>query len=217
MKNYISEGRSIVKEIEADTYEENPPLFREYLSAPPDVKPIMDNQFKNVKTHARLLSKAMWYEWRMKLLDGLKEGLLKIGEGMDGDSRSLTQQEQMIQPMLPGLIEEHEQLERQVQNAQAQADELAQCDQDELRDARDHLMSIEQELEAKQKLVEELQVQLREKENILEDVLEQKQECNEDIKEAEKVRQDCRGWSSIEVSTLQCMSYVRPPLCICRS
>ena len=173
------------------------------MTAPPDVKPIMDNQFKNVKTHARLLSKAMWYEWRMKLLDGLKEGLLKIGEGMDEDGQHLTQQEQMLQPVLPALIEEHKQLESQVQIAQAQADELAECDQDELREARESLQSVERDLDAKQKLFQELQIQLREKENILGDVIERKQECIESIKDAEKLRQNCRGWSSTEVMSLQ--------------
>ena len=205
MKNYISEGRSIVKEIEADTYEDNPPLFREYMSAPPDVKPIMDNQFKNVKTHARLLSKAMWYEWRMKLLDGLKEGLLKIGEDMGEDDRLLTQQEQLIQPVLPVLVEEHERLEGQVSVAEAQAAELADCDQDELKEARDSLMSVERDLEAKRKLVEELQSQLREREDGLADVIERKQECVSEIKEAEKIRSDCRGWSTTEVSELHGM------------
>ena len=205
LKNYISEGRSIVKEIEADTYEENPPLFREYLSAPPDVKPIMDNQFKNVKTNARLLSKAMWYEWRMKLLDGLKEGLLKIGEGMDEDDGLLIQQEQMMQPVLPALIEEHEWLEKQVSIAQTQADELADCDQEELKEARDSLSSIERDLEAKQKLVEDLQSQLRVREDGLADVIERKQEGTMEIKEAEKIRMDCRGWSSAEVLALQGM------------
>ena len=52
------QAQNIVKEIEADTYEENPPLFREYISAPPDTKMVMDNQTKNGKTHARLLSTA---------------------------------------------------------------------------------------------------------------------------------------------------------------
>ena len=202
LKNYISEGRSIVKEIEADTYEDNPPLFREYMSAPPDVKPIMDNQFKNVKTHARLLSKAMWYEWRMKLLDGLKEGLLKIGEGMEEDDRLVTQQEQLIQPVLPALIEEHERLEGQLSIAEAQAAELADCDQDELKEARNSLMSFERDLEVKGKLVEDLQSQLREREDGLADVVERKQECINEIKEAQKIRSDCRGWSSTEVSAL---------------
>ena len=203
LKNYISEGRNIVKEIEADTYEDNPPLFREYLLAPPDVKIIMDNQFKNVKTNARLLSKAMWYEWRMKLLDGLTEGLIKIGEDMEQDGLCLTQQEQIIQPVLPGLIEKHERLESQVQVAQAQADELADCDQDELRYARETLNSLDQDLESKRKLVEELQSQLREKEDGLEDVVTRKQKCMEEIKEAEKIRQECRGWSLSEVAALQ--------------
>lgn len=177
------------------------------MSAPPDVKPIMDNQFKNVKTHARLLSKAMWYEWRMKLLDGLKEGMLKIGEGMDEDDRILSQQEQMIQPVLPALVEEHERLEKQLSIAQAQADELADCDQDELKEARDSLMSIESDLEAKQKLVEDLQSQLRQREDGLADVVERKQECIDEIREAEKIRLDCRGWSSTEVSALHGMLF----------
>ena len=173
------------------------------MSAPPDVKSIMDYQFKNVKSHARLLSKAMWYEWRMKLLDDLKQGLVKIREGMDGDDRCLTQQGQIIQPVLPALIEQHDRLESQVQLAQAQANELANCDQDELKEARDSLSAVERDLEAKQRLLNELQTQLREKENILADVVERKQECVDETREAEKIRQDCRGWSSAEVSALQ--------------
>ena len=203
LKNYIAEGRSIVKEIEGDTYEVNPPLFREYMSAPPDVKSIMDNQFKNVKTHARLLSKAMWYEWRMKLLDGLKEGLVKIGEGMNEDDQSLRQQEQLIQPVLPGLIEEHDNLQSQVQIAQSQADEIADCDQDELKEAREDLAMIENDLANKHRLLEELESELREKENILSDIVERKQECLLETKQAEKTLQDCRGWSVAEVSALQ--------------
>ena len=166
----------------------------------------MDNQFKNVKTHARLLSKAMWYEWRMKLLDGLKEGLLKIGEGMEDDDKLLTQQEQLIQPVLPPLIEEHEHLEEQVSIAQAQAAELADCNQEELKEARDSLRSVERDLDAKRKLAEDLQNQLREQEDGLADVVERKQECMNEIKEAEKIRSDCRGWSSAEVSALHGMS-----------
>lgn len=141
----------------------------------------------------------------MKLLDGLKEGLLKIGEGMDEDDKLLTQQEQLMQPVLPALVEEHERLEEQVSIAEAQAAELADCDQDELKEARGSLMSTERELEAKQKLLEDLQSQLREREDDLADVVERKQECIDEIKEAVKIRSDCRGWSSTEVSALHGM------------
>lgn len=203
LKNYIAEGRSIVKEIEADTYEENPPLFREYMSAPADVKPIMDNQFKNVKTHARYLSKAMWYEWRMKLLDGLKEGLSKIGEDMEQDHKLLLQQEQLLQPVLPALINEHDSLENQAHIAQAQADELTDCDQAELKSIRETLVSVDHDLEEKQKLVETLKNELREKEDHLEDILSRKHRYNKEIKTAERILQDCRGWNADEVASLR--------------
>lgn len=173
------------------------------MAARPDVKSIMDNQFKNVKTHARLLSKAMWYEWRMKLLDGLKEGLLQIDQGMDEDNESLSQQESLLQPVLPRLIEEHEHLEAELQILQAQAEELASCDQEELKDARNALVAVEEDIEAKQKMVEDLQHQLRENETGFELAVERKQECLDEIKEAEKVQQECRGWSPTEVAALQ--------------
>ena len=174
------------------------------MSAPPDVKPIMDNQFKNVKTNARLQSKAMWYEWRMKLLEGLREGLMATGHDMEADARSLTQQEQILQPVLPNLIEEHENLEGQVQVAQAQANELAGCDQEELKEARDQLVGVEEDLETKRQMIEDLQNQLRDREDRLEKTLTRKQEYVKEIDEAEKVLRDCRGWSAGEVLALQC-------------
>ena len=164
----------------------------------------MDNQFKNVKTNARLLSKAMWYEWRMKLLDGLKEGLMTIGHDMETDARLLTQQEQLLQPVLPYLTAEHESLEKQVQVAQAQADELAGCDQEELKEARGQLVGIQEDLETKRQLIEELQNKLREREDKLEEILACKQVYSRETEGAEKTRRDCRGWSTQEVASLQC-------------
>jgi kinetochore protein Spc7/SPC105 len=104
LKKYISGGRSVVRELEAVILEENPALFREYISAAPDVKILMDNQFKNVKTQSRLLSKEMWYNWRMDLLKELREGLLKTVDGMQVDMEVLQSQQQLIDFVLPGLV-----------------------------------------------------------------------------------------------------------------
>ena len=203
LKKYINEGRSVVKEIEADTLEENPPLFREYITATPDVKSLMDVQFKNVKTHARLLSKAMWYEWRMKLLDGLKEGLVKMGQGMESDTQNIDEQDALIQPALESLTHEHERLEDQVQLAQKRVDELASCDQDELKEARDCLIAVEDEVNAKQQLLQELQSELNNKEQRLELASETKEEYRAQSQEADRVLEECRGWDVSEVKRLQ--------------
>ncbi|KAL9600343.1 MAG: hypothetical protein Q9179_003250 [Wetmoreana sp. 5 TL-2023] len=203
LKRYIAEGRSIVREIEADTYDDNPALFREYMTAPPDVKAIMDNQFKNVKTHARLLSKAMWYEWRMKLLDGLKEGLVQISDGMDEDAKSLVKQESLLEPVVPELIAQNERLQNEHQVLQAQAEELASCDQEELRQAREKLATVDDDLQEKLKLLAELERELEAKDESIQDALERRDEYHAEIKEAERVRQESRGWKMSEVEALQ--------------
>lgn len=195
-----------MREIETDTFEENPALFREYLSASPDIRAIMDTQFKNVKTHARLLSKAMWYEWRMKLLEGLGEGLVRIDEGFVDDNEILAEQERLLEPIVPKLVEKHQKLSEEAALLQSQADELANCDQEELSAAREKLVATEEEIETKRKMVEELRAQLKHQEQGIENVVERKAEYLKEIEEAERVREEYRGWSSAEVAALKGMN-----------
>jgi kinetochore protein Spc7/SPC105 len=206
LKKYISEGRSIVREIETETFEENPPLFREYMSATPDVRVLMDNQFKNVKTHARLLSKGMWYEWRMKLLDGLKDGLYKISEGMEADAESLKHQQELLDTVLPQLVKTYERVAEEETDLQTAAEELASCDQEELSDARQRLVSVDVDIEAKRRMIQDLRKQIQEKEMNITAVNERKKACLNDIEEAEKIREACRGWSADEGLALKGIS-----------
>ncbi|KAE8353997.1 hypothetical protein BDV28DRAFT_132040 [Aspergillus coremiiformis] len=203
LKSYISEGRQIIRSIETETYAENPALFREYMTAPPDLRLLMDNQFRNVKTHARLLSKATWYEWRMKLLDGLKDGLNRHVEEMKGDDEILSKHEALLNGVVPTLVEKHSSLEEQATSLQQLADEIENCDQDELRNAREKLSRIEEEIMSKKKLLEELQAEAQDKTNTIESGSELKADYMAQIQEAERVKEECRGWSAKEIRELQ--------------
>ncbi|KAI5864704.1 Spc7-domain-containing protein [Durotheca rogersii] len=203
LKKYISEGRRIVREIETETLEENPPLFREYMSATPEYKLFMDNQFKNVKTHARLLSKAMWYEWRMKLQDGLKEGLVKISEGMEADEELLTREQDLLEAVLPGLVEQSVSLETEHESLESWAQELADCDPEELQSARSELTEVDADMQEKTRKIEELREQLKETETKINEATQRKKDCVSDIEEAERIREECRGWSSNEINSLK--------------
>ncbi|OLN81737.1 Kinetochore protein spc7 [Colletotrichum chlorophyti] len=203
LKKYISEGRRIVKEIESETFEENPPLFREYMSASPDFKNILDNQFKNGKSHARFESKAMWYEWRMKLQEGLREGLVKIAEGMVADDKILQEQQKLLSSVLPNIVSRFASLQTEHEDLQAVADELADCDPEELEAARYDLTEVEKDVQEKTRRVAELREQLQEAERDIDLLTQEKQQCHEDIKEAEKIREECRGWSIGEIKALK--------------
>ncbi|PGH02362.1 kinetochore protein Spc7 [Blastomyces parvus] len=203
LKSYISEGRQIIRSIETETYADNPPLFQEYVTAPPDIRLLMDNQFRNVKTHARLLSKSMWYEWRMKLLEGLKEGLDRHVEEMQNDDAVLSKKEDLLDRVVPLLIEKHTKLETEAQNLQRAVDELESCDKEELRQARERLATLDAEISAKRKLLEQSQAELETKNNIIKTGAGLKDELLAHIDEAERVTEECRGWSVKEVKTLK--------------
>jgi len=192
-----------MREIETETLEENPPLFQEYMNATPDFKLIMDNQFKNVKTHARLLSKAMWYEWRSQLQDGLKEGLVRIGEGMDNDEKLLNKEQKLLDSVLPGLQKQLDTLELEHRDLRLAADELADCDPEDLDAARDELEGLGEDVATKMAKIEALQAQLAATESSLVDCTERRAQCLSDIEEYEKVREECRGWTSSEISVLK--------------
>ncbi|KAJ4137516.1 hypothetical protein NW768_003103 [Fusarium equiseti] len=203
LKKYISEGRRIVKEIETDTFEDNPPLFKEYMAATPDIKTLMDKQFMNVKNHARLLSKAMWYEWRMKLQEGLRQGLLGIDEGMEADKELLDKQKSLLDSVLPDIVARYKSLVEESNNLEEVARELADCDPADLEAARDELASLDEDVEYKRKRIAELREQFQASEVEVEDLITQKQNCFDDIAESEKIREECRGWTSTEVNSLK--------------
>ncbi|KAK2865105.1 hypothetical protein FQN49_003909, partial [Arthroderma sp. PD_2] len=203
LKSYISEGRRIIRSIEAETYAENPPLFQEYISATPDIRLLMDNQFRNVKTHARLLSKEMWYEWRMKLLEGLKQGLDQHVDEMKQDDTLLSKKESILVKVVPGLTEKHARLEIESRNLQKVMEEIENCDQEELRDSREKLSIVETELEDRKKKYEHVRHGLEEKSNVLEAGQARKEELLQQIRDAECITEECRGWKMKEVRVLK--------------
>ncbi|KAM0288089.1 hypothetical protein ACHAQH_000157 [Verticillium albo-atrum] len=203
LKKYISEGRRIVREIETETFEDNPPLFREYMSATPEIKSVLDNQFKNGKSHARLESKAMWYAWRTALQEGLKEGLVKITEGMNDDDKVLKQQQKLLSSAVPALVSRFEAVDEERGNLEAVAQELAECDPSELEAIRSELMGVDSDMEKKTRQIAQLRAQLEDSDASVEQLTARKQAWQEEIEEAEKVREECRGWSTSEISTLK--------------
>lgn len=208
MKSYISEGRQIILSIEEETLADNPPLFREYITARPDIRLLMDNQFRNVKTHARLLSKAMWYEWRMKLLEGLKEGLDRHVEEMRADDELISQQETILQSVVPALVEKRSALNSEAAKMREVVEEMENVDPEELRMARERLLKVDAEIERKRKLLNQLQEDLQEKNDTIDAGAELKAGFLEQIHAAETLREQCRGWNIKEVNALKSKSKV---------
>jgi kinetochore protein Spc7/SPC105 len=144
----------------------------------------------------------------MKLLEGLKDGLDRHMEEMKGDDNLLSKHEALLNDAVPALAAKHSSLREEATRLQQLADELENCDQGELQSARSRLSSIEDEIAAKKKMLEELQSEVQDKTDTIETGIELKAELTAQIQEAERVKEECRGWSAKEIRELKGIPYV---------
>jgi len=163
----------------------------------------MDNQFKQMKTNARLISKGQWYAWRMQLLDGLKENLDSTAAEFSDDDALLTKHEQAVQGVLPSLLEEHAKLEEDCAVLQKQAGEFDSSQQGELDEARDRLVQVSSDISDKRALVEKYKIETQAAEDAIAQAQQEKLDCQQAIQEAQRVREELRGWSAAEVNALK--------------
>ncbi|KPI39629.1 Kinetochore protein spc7 [Cyphellophora attinorum] len=203
LKRNISDGRRVIRSIEAETLHEQPALFREYVDARPEVRAVMDNQFRNGKTNARLQSKEIWYTWRGQLVSGLKSGLDDIAKGLQGDDKLLEEQQRELDQVLPALQEQHSSLSEELLKLQELRADLDNVDMDALEQTRKELKAADEEHARKSALLDELKQQMREKEEALEAAEDFKVEMSAQIEEADRVRQEYRGWPVADVLALQ--------------
>jgi len=145
----------------------------------------------------------MWYEWRMTLLATLKDGFFKTAEAMVKDEKVLGRQQKLLDSVLPQLLQHAKQLSIQEEDLQVVAEELANCDQEELSDTRQQLITLDADIESKKQMIADLKKQLEGREVEIAAGIQRREICLDDIREAEKVREECRGWSSSEISALK--------------
>lgn len=201
LEKHIAEGRGLIEQIEEMTRGETPLLFKEYLDAPADVKQVMDAQFKNVKTNARLQAKREWYSWRKMLLDGVEKPLKEKLSGLLDDERIVEEYKTALGPLLPEIKQSWEKAKDQLQKLEEMKRRIDMDDQDHLMATRSELRSITGKIESaraqtlkKRQQTEKINVDIEAKEV-------KKAELIASIEEAERIKEMNRGWSENEVRT----------------
>jgi len=203
LKRYIHEGKGAIKELEAETFQDTPRLIQAYMSAAPDRKMAIDAQLRDMKTHARLRSKEMWYGWRSQLLDELMHVLQGIAEGLLKDDEILQASEETLNQALPHMTEQQVALKQEAEQLEAELNATSEEEKEELDAARARITDVDAELAEKRRVLEELQYDVQEQEEIGENLRETKDEFTAAIKEAERVRESYRTISVEEINALK--------------
>lgn len=202
LKHYMSEGRKIIKQLEVETYREQPPLLQDYVNASAHDRAILDSQMRDMKTHARFKSKEMWYGWRSQLLNDLIKGVSSIGDSLAQDELAIKEAEDFVEGTVPDLIAQHDLLHEQANALEEALTAIPDDEREELEGVRAQLARADKDLDEKRRLLEQLEQEGEEQEALIEDLAEARSETAAVIQEAERVREACRGISQEEITTL---------------
>ncbi|KAK7208056.1 Spc7 kinetochore protein-domain-containing protein [Myxozyma melibiosi] len=193
LRKNIQEGNDLFERLESETLEENPNLFRQYLSASIDGQVAFCAQFKVIKTYARLLSKGVWYEWRSKLLDGVMNSLTKNQSALQKDIQDLQPKEKSVSLSLPEIRAKHSALKTKLERLRQRRNEVEGCDKDELLSAREMLTAEKAEVQSKQQVREELAASDQNLTRMVDEKRSGIESCNAGIAKAEAIVEENRG------------------------
>ncbi|KAK6333151.1 hypothetical protein TWF718_010974 [Orbilia javanica] len=199
LKRSNKEGKEMFKQIEKMVLEENPRLFREYLLAPPDVRAVMDLQFKNIKSSSRLEARGDWYNWRQGLQETIKAKATENLEALKVDEGCLRKWRDTVDKLGPGLEKKKNELEEKVEVLKIRKEEIEGCDPKELEEKREALKNAKKRLEEKRKELEKLTSVGEELEEEVKGREERKEKCLSAIESAEKVAEANKGYTEEEV------------------
>ncbi|GAM84331.1 hypothetical protein ANO11243_023250 [Dothideomycetidae sp. 11243] len=212
LKRYMSEGKTCLKQLEAEVAADPPPFLRAYMSASPEQRAQWDRLVVDVKTRARLHSKELWYGWRTQLLLGLQEGLRGIERGLDGDVAELRKRREIIEDVLPSAVAERAQLIEELASLQDIAAQNSVDDREMLDSAREELLEVDEAVTEQREVLYQLQAQLEEQKQLVDMLNDGKSEAVAAIEEAHRVKEASRGISKAEAASYQGMSL---PLQVC--
>ena len=156
-----------------------------------------------MKTNARLLSKATWYEWRMKLLEGLQESLKETMQGLALDDEALRKQTTVIQEALNAAQQQRQSLEQERQILRTRADELASHDPEDLELARQRLETVNSEITSYSHKLESTLEAVADIDTTIINTRHAKSVASSHTKTAQTQLEQSRGWSATEVQAVE--------------
>lgn len=194
MRKNIREARELYAQIDAETLEESPLLFREFIEAEPDLKSAMISQFKLIKNYARLQARGVWYDWRLQLTHGLKQALTKRKETVEHDKLIIQRkkEEPGVNDIHARIAAQHAQMKERLESLRQRTSDLEKYDRNEILEARRQLKAAKSKYEQAQIEEREANEKLKAVDEQVEATLLQREEIEDSIKKCEKIKRDNR-------------------------
>jgi len=160
----------------------------------------MDGQFRLLKSHSRLLAKGVWYEWRKKLMQGVRAIMEKNLKGLLEDEESVERVEKRLSGTFDRISKKHADLKEKLAVAKQRKNAIEASDKTESASARNEMESLAAELQLKKKHMGELSFEVAQMHTKL---AKKEADCNSlkgVISDARRIQRENRGHDYEEIA-----------------
>lgn len=217
LQAWIEHSKANFKQAEAECAKVTPELFREYSRCSEEDRPDFQQSLKLIKSHAHDQAKSQWYEWKLQWVEQLQETADQGFADLEADAKVLESLTRQVQDLLPSLREEYEQAIRELEQEQAEVDELERSDQSYLNELKATIAEQDFALDSFRTEISESKAKLANLSEKLEEIEQQKKESMQAISDAERMAHVQKNSTKAEVfklrdelDSIQNLHYWRP-------
>ncbi|KZT55868.1 Spc7-domain-containing protein [Calocera cornea HHB12733] len=148
LKKNITTSQETVNSFDEQVEKNNPLLFREYMTANEEERPLMEGQLKIMKAHARLCAKEKWYQWRQGLIQDLQNTVTEHLTKLQEDHEFIQKTQAHLGASLPELRARHTALAEQLALERGNIKELEGDNPEQLKELREGIAEQNTQIES---------------------------------------------------------------------
>ncbi|KZT23850.1 hypothetical protein NEOLEDRAFT_1179833 [Neolentinus lepideus HHB14362 ss-1] len=203
LQDWIQHSKENFKQAELECAKVAPELFREYLRCNEEDRPDFQQSLKLIKSHVHDQAKSKWYEWKLEWIKQLQGTADQGFTELEADAKVLESLTRQVQDILPSLREEYKQALSELEQEQAEVDELERSDQSYLNELKATIAEQDLALESFRTDISENKAKLTNFTEKLEEIEQEKKELLQAIADAERMANIQKNSTKAEVFKLR--------------
>ncbi|KZO94293.1 Spc7-domain-containing protein [Calocera viscosa TUFC12733] len=176
LKKNITTSQETVHTFDDQVERSNPLLFREYMIANEEERPLMEGQLKIMKAHARLCAKEKWYQWRQGLVQDLQNTVTEHLMKLQSDYEFIQKTQAELGASLPELRARHAGLAEEVALERSNIQELEGDNPEQVKELREGIAEQNTQIESFRSELAEVATKAERLNNKIADIEEQRKQ-----------------------------------------
>lgn len=198
----INQDKQQYDSIKDSIFSENQDLFKSYYRSSFPEQLDLKSQFQMIKELSRQEAKKIWYEWRIKLMTNILNDLQVNFEILEQDKLIIVENISILDSVYDEVKHQYSILKQELTTTIESQEEFKKIDVSQIKDFKNKLMNINQELNDYQTKIGDKQQELN---GINALIVEKDQEIaliKQKLTETEDLLKDRKHFSTLEIETL---------------